>query len=78
MVQTYSDPPERLSRDSRYRVLQSGLGDLVLRPWFDWVALNSVARGYFPLSRAWAAAIGPASGRSWESPIGCGPSRSRC
>jgi pimeloyl-ACP methyl ester carboxylesterase len=57
MVQTYSDPPERLARDSRYRILQSALGDLVLRPWFDWVALNSVARGYFPLSRAWAAAM---------------------
>lgn len=57
MVEPYSDAPERLARDSRYRVLQSALGDLVLRPWFDWVALNSVARGYFPLSRAWAAAL---------------------
>jgi len=57
MVEPYSDAPERLSREFRYRLLQSALGDLVLRPWFDWVALNSVARGYFPLSRAWAAAL---------------------
>ena len=57
MVEPFSDSPERLPRDSHYRILQSALGDLVLRPWFDWVALNSVARGYFPLSRAWAAAL---------------------
>ena len=37
-------------------VLQGALGDLVLRPWFDWVALRSIAHGYLPLSRAWAAA----------------------
>jgi pimeloyl-ACP methyl ester carboxylesterase len=57
MVEPFSDAPERLPRESQHRLLQSVLGDLVLRPWFDWVALNSVARGYFPLSRAWAAAL---------------------
>ncbi len=57
MVETYSAAPERLPHSSHYRFLQSVLGDLVLRPWFDWIALNSVARGYFPLSRAWAAAL---------------------
>ncbi len=57
MVEPFSDAPERLPRESHTRILQSVLGDLVLRPWFDWVALNSVARGYFPLSRAWAAAL---------------------
>jgi pimeloyl-ACP methyl ester carboxylesterase len=57
MAVPYSDTPDRLTRESRYRLLQSALGDFVLRPWFDWVALNSVARGYFPLSRAWAAAL---------------------
>jgi pimeloyl-ACP methyl ester carboxylesterase len=57
MVEPFSDAPERLPRESHYRLIQSVLGDLVLRPWFDWVALNSVARGYFPLSRAWAAAL---------------------
>ena len=62
MIEPYSDAPERLPRESHYRLLQSVLGDLVLRPWLDWVALNSVARGYFPLSRAWAAAL--ASGRA--------------
>ena len=62
MVETFSHSPERLPRSSNYRILQSVVGDLVLRPWFDWVALTSVARGYFPLSRAWAAAL--ASGGS--------------
>ncbi len=62
MIEPYSDAPERLPRESHYRLLQSVLGDLVLRPWLDWVALKSVARGYFPLSRAWAAAL--ASGRA--------------
>ena len=62
MAEPYSESPERLPRESHYRFLESVLGDLVLRPWFDWVALNSVARGYFPLSRAWAAAM--ASGGS--------------
>jgi hypothetical protein len=33
------------------------MADLVLRPWFDRVALHAIARWYFPLSRAWAAAI---------------------
>ena len=30
---------------------------LWLRPWFDRIALNAVARWYMPLSRAWAAAL---------------------
>ena len=34
-----------------------GLADLVLRPWFDRIALHAVAQWYFPLSRGWAAAI---------------------
>ena len=45
MIEPFSDAPERLPRESHYRLLQSVLGDLVLRPWLDWVALNSVARG---------------------------------
>ena len=32
------------------------LGDILLRPWFDALALPAVTRGFFPLSRAWAAA----------------------
>lgn len=64
MVEVYADSPDRLPGGSSYRVLQGVLGDLVLRPWFDWVAINGVARGYFPLSRAWAAAL--ASGGSFE------------
>ena len=33
------------------------MADLVLRPWFDRVALHAIVHWYFPLSRAWAAAI---------------------
>src|SRR5262252_8138140 len=29
---------------------------LMLRPWFDALALPGIVRWYFPLSRAWAAA----------------------
>jgi pimeloyl-ACP methyl ester carboxylesterase len=36
--------------------LSGALGNLLLRPWFDVVALPGIVRWYFPLSRAWAAA----------------------
>ena len=39
-----------------YALLEGGLGNLLLRPWFDRLALGWVSRLYFPLSRAWAAA----------------------
>src|SRR5947207_815378 len=32
------------------------VGNFLLRPWFDAVALPTIVRWYFPLSRAWAAA----------------------
>ncbi len=38
------------------RLLASPLGALLARPWFDRAALWGLARWYFPLSRAWAAA----------------------
>lgn len=42
---------------SRQQALLEGpLGGVVLRPWFDVVALKAIVRGYFPLSRLWAAA----------------------
>lgn len=40
-----------------YAVLHGWPGALVLRPWFDRLALYAVAKWYFPLSRAWAAAL---------------------
>jgi len=49
----------RLSRHGRYALLHGALGDLVLRPWFDVVALHAIARWFLPLSRAWAAAQVP-------------------
>ena len=36
--------------------LRTPLGNLVARPWFDHVALNTVAYWFFPLSRLWASA----------------------
>ena len=38
-------------------MLQGIMGDVILRPWFDRVALPSVARVYMPLSRAWVEAL---------------------
>ena len=36
--------------------MSGALGGVVLRPWFDRLALAGMVRGYFPLSRLWAAA----------------------
>jgi len=33
-------------------------GDVLLRPWFDRLALNFVSNWYLPLSRGWAAGVG--------------------
>jgi pimeloyl-ACP methyl ester carboxylesterase len=57
MTASESAEAPRLPKVGEYRILQGLLGELVLRPWFDWVALRTVAHGYFPLSRAWAAAL---------------------
>jgi len=38
-------------------LLKSVAADVLLRPWFDDAALRLLANWYFPLSRAWAAAI---------------------
>jgi pimeloyl-ACP methyl ester carboxylesterase len=47
----------RNEKGMEFTVLDGPLGAVVLRPWFDWVALRSVADWYFPLSRAWAAGV---------------------
>jgi hypothetical protein len=39
------------------RLVESPLGALLDRPWFDRFALWSLLRWYFPLSRLWAAAL---------------------
>lgn len=51
--------PGPLPRHGRYGLLHGVPGDLILRPWFDVVALHAVARWYLPLSRAWAEAQAP-------------------
>ncbi|MDX2145035.1 MAG: hypothetical protein SFV19_16900 [Rhodospirillaceae bacterium] len=38
------------------RLLSGPLADLILRPWYDPLALFGVVRAYMPVSRAWAAA----------------------
>lgn len=64
-------------RRDPYALLEGGLGSLLLRPWFDRLALGWVSRLYFPLSRAWAAAAGAEGDleRFWDG-IG-GPRRQR-
>ncbi len=32
-------------------------GNLLLRPWYDWCGVRAIVNWYFPLSRAWAAAL---------------------
>ena len=49
---TRAAPPGRLDR-----VLKSSLGEVILKPWFDRAALKILIGWYFPLSRAWAAAV---------------------
>ncbi|MCB2106553.1 MAG: hypothetical protein KDE14_02580, partial [Rhodobacteraceae bacterium] len=39
-------------------LLGGPFGDLILKPWYDPVALAGVVHAYLPLSRAWAAASG--------------------
>ena len=46
----------RLPAPFSYFMLNSLTGPLILRPWFDRVALPLISRFFFPLSRAWAAA----------------------
>ena len=50
----------QLQQFSAQEVLVAGLrtpvGDLLARPWFDRLALNSIAYWFIPLSRLWAAA----------------------
>lgn len=47
----------RLLAAGEFRALRGPLGDLVLRPWFDWLALRFLSRCYLPVSRGWAAGL---------------------
>ncbi|MBK8176552.1 MAG: alpha/beta hydrolase family protein [Rhodospirillales bacterium] len=46
-----------LPRDSLRLLLRSTAGGWLLRPWFDAATLRILTQWYFPLSRAWAAAL---------------------
>jgi len=50
-------PSASASALGRSRILSTGLGDWIARPWFDRLALMALGRLYLPVSRAWAAAI---------------------
>lgn len=54
---TGEDAALRLLATGEFRALRGPLGDLVFRPWFDWLALRFVARCYLPVSRGWAAGL---------------------
>jgi hypothetical protein len=57
MVQLSDQDSEPRLPPPRWSHLRTGIAaDLVLRPWFDSLALPGIARWLFPLSRAWAAA----------------------
>lgn len=47
----------RLPAGPAFPILKGSTGKLILRPWFDAVAVRAVANLYMPLSRAWAAGV---------------------
>ena len=49
-------------------ILKGPLGRLILRPWFDRLALWLIVRWYLPLSRGWAGAraIAASGGGAFE------------
>ncbi len=38
------------------RIMASPVGEILARPWLDWLVLQSLKRFFFPFSRLWAAA----------------------
>lgn len=53
----------RLSSQRTEKLLASWPSTLVLRPWFDWLAIRLVTRWYFPVSRAWATGLAAGGSR---------------
>ncbi len=47
----------RLPQPNVVKVFKGLQGRLLLRPWYDWCGVRAVVNWYFPLSRAWAAAL---------------------
>ena len=52
-------PPSVVAAAPRPFFFRRPLADLWLKPWFDWYGLRFIARTFFPVSRAWAAAAAP-------------------
>src|SRR5690349_21526171 len=51
-------------------MFEGTMADLVLRPWFDRLALHAIVHWFFPLSRAWAAAIDAPDLEAFLSAVG--------
>jgi len=51
------DPAARLPTPPRSPMNWEPLGSLLMRPWYDRLAVKLVPHWYFPLSRAWAVAL---------------------
>ena len=47
----------RLPAGPAFPLLKGWTGNLILRPWFDAMAVRAVTNWYLPLSRAWAAGV---------------------
>jgi hypothetical protein len=64
---------QRVQRTAIERLVRSSAGGLLLRPWFDDAALRLLTQWYFPLSRAWAAALTPQmSPEGFNEAVRCG------
>jgi pimeloyl-ACP methyl ester carboxylesterase len=48
--------PRLIAKDGNRRYLNGVVGQLLARPWLDQMTLIALKRGFFPLSRLWAAA----------------------
>ncbi len=49
-------PVFRRDLNTAQRIMASPVGEVLARPWFDWLVLQSLKRLLFPFSRLWAAA----------------------
>lgn len=49
-------PISRKELNTAQRIMASPVGEILARPWLDWLILKSLKRLFFPFSRLWAAA----------------------
>ncbi|WP_282606300.1 alpha/beta hydrolase [Pelagibius sp. Alg239-R121] len=56
-VSLEKDSSARLPRPMLVKTFDGLQGRFLLRPWYDWCGVRAIVNWYFPLSRAWAAAL---------------------